>query len=61
MGYVSISAFAILTPCMMIFAPLGSRSANVLPGRLLNRIYIVFLAAMTLYMAYQTYEGIEAH
>jgi uncharacterized membrane protein YfcA len=45
---------------MMIFAPLGSRSANLLPGRLLNRIYIVFLAAMTLYMAYQTYKGIEA-
>ena len=61
LGYVSITAFAILTPCMMIFAPLGSKSANALPRRLLNRIYIVFLAGMTLYMAYQTYKGIEAN
>ena len=61
LGYVSISAFAILTPCMMIFAPLGSKSANALPARLLNRIYIVFLASMSVYMAYQTYKGIESH
>ena len=61
LGYVSIFAFAILTPCMMIFAPLGSKSANALPARLLNRIYIVFLASMTVYMAYQTYKGVESH
>ena len=61
LGYVSVSVFLILTPCMMIFAPLGSRTANALPERPLKRLYTVFLAAMTAYMAVQTYAGIEAH
>ncbi len=61
LGYVSVPAFLILTPCMMIFAPLGSRTANALPERLLKHLYIVFLAAMTVYMGVQTYAGIEAH
>lgn len=58
LGYVSIAAFLILTPCMMIFAPLGAKTANALPERLLNRIYIGFLAAMTVYMGYQTYRSL---
>ena len=58
---MSVSVFLILTPCMMIFAPLGSRTANALPERPLKRLYTVFLAAMTVYMAVQTYAGIEAH
>jgi len=50
-----------LTPCMMIFSPLGAKAANALPDRLLNRIYIGFLAVMTIFMAYQTYSGAEPH
>lgn len=60
-GYVSISAFVLLTPCMMIFSPLGSKAANALPDNLLNRIYIGFLAVMTIYMAYQTFRGTQLH
>jgi uncharacterized membrane protein YfcA len=59
LGYVSVSAFLILTPCMMTFSPLGSRAANALPERLLKRLYIVFLAGMTVYMAVQTYAGMS--
>ena len=61
LGYVNIAAFLILTPCMMIFSPLGSKSANALPERLLKRTYIIFLGVMTLYMAYQTYVAIERY
>jgi uncharacterized protein len=61
LGYVSVSAFLVLAPCMMIFSPLGSRTANALPERLLKCLFIVFLAVMTVYMAFQTYAGIEAH
>ena len=55
LGYVNVAAFLILTPCMMIFSPLGSKTGNALPERLLNHIYIGFLAAITAYMAYQAY------
>ena len=61
LGYVSVAAFVILAPCMMIFSPLGVKTGNALPERLLNRVYVGFLAVMTLYMAYQTYRGIQAH
>ena len=61
LGYVSVAAFVVLAPCMMIFSPLGSKTGNALPERLLNRVYVGFLAVMTLYMAYQTYRGIQAH
>lgn len=61
LGYVSVSAFLILAPCMMIFAPLGSRSANRLAEGTLDRVYTAFLAGMTLYMAYQTYQGMAHH
>jgi uncharacterized membrane protein YfcA len=44
---------------MMTFSPLGSRAANALPERLLKRLYIVFLAGMTVYMAVQTYAGMS--
>lgn len=60
-GYVSVAAFLILTPCMMIFSPLGSKTGNALSERLLNRIYIGFLATMTVYMAYQTYQDFGPH
>ena len=58
LGYVSIAAFVILTPCMMIFSPLGAKTGNALPERTMNRIYIGFLAVMTIYMAYQTYHDL---
>ena len=61
LGYVNVAALLILTPCMMIFSPLGSKSANALPESALKRTYIVFLSAMTLYMAYQTYTAFEQH
>jgi uncharacterized protein len=55
LGYVDVAAFLILTPCMMIFSPLGSKTGNALPERLLNRVYIGFLTVMTAYMVSQTY------
>jgi len=61
LGYVSISAFLILTPCMMIFSPLGAKTGNALSERLLKRIYIGFLATMTVYMAFQTYQDLASH
>ena len=60
LGYVAITPFLIITPCMMIFAPLGSRSANALPEKLLKRVYVFFLAGMTIYMGYQTYVDLQA-
>lgn len=57
LGYVSLAAFLILTPCMMVFAPLGARTANALPERLMKSVYAVFLAGMTVYMGYQAYAG----
>ena len=60
LGYVGITPFLIIAPCMLICAPLGARSANVLPEKLLNRVYVLFLAGMTIYMSYQTYIELEA-
>lgn len=59
LGYVSMTAFVILAPCMMVFGPLGARSANALPGPVLGRVYTVFLATMTVYMTYQVWRGMQ--
>jgi uncharacterized membrane protein YfcA len=49
-GYLHLPAFLILTPGMMIFAPLGARAAHHLPTKALKIFYIGFLALMTGYM-----------
>jgi uncharacterized membrane protein YfcA len=52
-GFVNIPAFILLTPGMMIFSPLGARTANHLPNRSLKALYISFFALMTLYMGWK--------
>lgn len=49
-GYVSLPAFILLSPLMMVFTPLGSQTAHVLPQKALKIIYVAFLGAMAGYM-----------
>jgi len=52
-GFVHIPSFLILTPFMIVMAPLGSRTANHLPDRALKWVYAAFLASVTGYMLYR--------
>jgi uncharacterized membrane protein YfcA len=54
-GFVNIPAFILLTPGMMIFSPLGARSANHLPNRPLKALFIGFFALMTCYMFWKVF------
>lgn len=59
LGYVNVPAFLLLTPGMMIFAPLGARTAHHLPNRPLKILYILFFAGMTGYMFWKVFKGLR--
>jgi len=52
-GFVSLPGFILITPLMMIFAPLGVRTANAIPEPTLRKIYAGFLTLMTGYMVFK--------
>lgn len=54
-GYVNWAALSIMTPTVMLTAPLGSNAANKLPSKLLQKIYFVFLFGMAAWMTFKTF------
>jgi len=57
LGYVDGLAFAIMTPIVLIAAPLGVRVANRLPKKTLKRVFGGFLLIVALDMARDVFFG----
>lgn len=57
LGFIYIPAFLLITPAMMVFAPLGAKLAHTLPNKTLHRVYVSFLAVMTVYMFVKVFVG----
>ena len=55
LGYVDGLAFLVITPFLIIFAPLGAKTATKLRERTLKWSYVALLAVLSAYMAYKTF------
>lgn len=58
LGFIYLPAFFLVTPMMMLFAPMGARLAHYLSDKTLHRVYIGFLAFMTIYMFVKVFGGL---
>ncbi len=54
LGFVYLPGLILLSPLVMIFAPLGARSANQCPKTLLKNLYTAFLILMSALMLYKS-------
>lgn len=54
-GFVNVPAFLVITPVVMLLAPLGSKSANQLSDQTFKWSYAGLLGFITMYMVVHTW------